>query len=52
MVEVAELIKRIVIDKQDPKKIKAEVIEFRKDFQNVHYCFESAKKAYEYIRIR
>ena len=52
MVEVAELIKRIVIDKQDPKKIKAEVTEFRKDFQNVHYCFESAKKAYEYIRIR
>jgi len=52
MVEVAELIKRIVIDKQDPKKIKAEVTEFRRDFQKVHYCFESARKAYEYIRIR
>jgi len=52
MVEVAELIKRIVIDKQDPKKVKADVMEFRKDFQKVHYCFESAKKAYEYIRIR
>jgi len=52
MVEVAELIKRIVIDKQDPKKIKADVTEFRKAFQKVHYCFESARKAYEYIRIR
>jgi glycine hydroxymethyltransferase len=52
MVEVAELIKRVVIDKQDPKKVKADVVEFRKDFQKVHYCFESAKKAYEYIRIR
>ena len=52
MVEVAELIKRIVIDKQDPKKVKADVLEFRKDFQKVHYCFESAKKAYEYIKVR
>jgi len=52
MVEVAELIKRIVIDKQDPKKVKPDVVEFRKDFQKVHYCFESAKKAYEYIKVR
>lgn len=52
MVEVAELIKRIVIDKQNPKKVKADVVEFRKDFQKVHYCFESAKKAYEYIKVR
>jgi glycine hydroxymethyltransferase len=52
MVEVADLIKRIVIDKQDPKKVKADVVEFRKDFQKVHYCFESAKKAYEYIKVR
>jgi glycine hydroxymethyltransferase len=51
MVDVAELIKRIIVDKEDPKKVKADVIEFRKDFQDVHYCFESAKKAYEYIRI-
>lgn len=52
MAEVAELIKRIVIDKEDPKKVMRDVKEFRKDFQKVHYCFESAKKAYEYIRVR
>ena len=52
MVDVAELIKRIIVDKEDPKKVKADVIEFRKGFQDVHYCFENAKKAYEYIRIR
>lgn len=52
MSEVAELIKRIVIDKEDPMKVKSDVVAFRKDFQKVHYCFESAKKAYEYIRIR
>lgn len=49
---VAELIKRVVIKKQDPKKVKQDVVEFRKNFQKIHYCFESAKNAYEYIRIR
>jgi len=52
MREVAELIKRVVIDKEDPKKVKQDAANFRKDFQNVHYCFETAKNAYEYIRIR
>lgn len=52
MAEVAELMKRVVIDKEDPKKVKLDVAEFRKDFQKVRYCFESAKDAYEYIKIR
>ncbi len=52
MSEIAELIKRLVVDKQDPKKVREDVAEFRKDFQKVHYCFENAKKAYEYIRVR
>ncbi len=52
MAEIAELINRVVIDKEDPKKVMRDVTEFRKDFQKVHYCFESAKKAYEYIRVR
>jgi len=52
MSEVANFIKRIVIDKQEPQKVKQDIIEFRKDFQKVHYCFQTAKNAYEYIRIR
>lgn len=52
MREVAELIKRVVIDKEDPKKVKQDAANFRKDFQNVHYCFQTARNAYEYIRIR
>jgi glycine hydroxymethyltransferase len=52
MVEVAEFIKRIVVQKDDPTKVKQEVKNFRKEFQNVHYCFPSAKTAYEYVQIR
>jgi glycine hydroxymethyltransferase len=52
MNEVANLIKRVVIGKEDPIKVKQEVAAFRKNFQKVHYCFEKAKDAYEYIRVR
>jgi len=52
MSEVAEFIKRVIIDRQEPTRVKEDVAAFRKDFQKVHYCFESAKDAYEYIRVR
>jgi glycine hydroxymethyltransferase len=51
MSEVSELIKRVIIDKVDPTKVKQEVAAFRRDFQKVHYCFPSARTAYEYITI-
>ncbi|MHA1238640.1 MAG: serine hydroxymethyltransferase [Candidatus Odinarchaeia archaeon] len=49
---IAELIKRVIVDKENTKKIADEVKEFRKDFQKVHYCFDNARDAYEYIKIR
>ncbi|MFQ5711440.1 MAG: serine hydroxymethyltransferase [Candidatus Geothermarchaeales archaeon] len=52
MVEIAELIKRVVVDGEPPSKVRGDVIELRKDFQEVHYCFKSARRAYEYIKIR
>jgi glycine hydroxymethyltransferase len=52
MTEIAEFIKRIVIDKENLDKVKQDVRDFRKEFQKVHYCFPTATSAYEYIRIR
>jgi len=52
MTEIAELIKRVVIDKESVEKVKADIAEFRKDYQKVNYCFENATEAYRYIRIR
>ena len=52
MAEIAEFIKRVVVDKESPDRVKADVAMFRKDFQNVHYAFETARAAYEYIKIR
>ena len=52
MEEIAEFIKKVVIDKEKPEKIAKEVTEFRKNYQKIHYAFETMRDAYEYIRIR
>jgi glycine hydroxymethyltransferase len=52
MKEIASFIKQIVIDKSDPNKVASAVSKFREQFQKVHYAFENATDAYEYIRIR
>jgi glycine hydroxymethyltransferase len=49
MKEVANFIKRVVVDRQDPARIVKDVAEFRKQFQKVQYAFDNAVKAYEYI---
>jgi len=52
MEEIAEFIKRVVVDREETKRVAADVAEFRRDYQKVHYCFESATEAYEYAKIR
>ncbi|MDW7978620.1 MAG: serine hydroxymethyltransferase [Candidatus Caldarchaeum sp.] len=49
---IAELIAKVVVKKRNPDEVAEEVAEFRKDFRKVHFCFESATGAYDYIRIR
>ncbi|MCQ5362104.1 MAG: serine hydroxymethyltransferase [Candidatus Methanomethylicia archaeon] len=52
MVEVADLMKSVIIDDSDPEKIKSRVAELRRNFQKVKYCFSSIHDAYDYIKIR
>jgi len=52
MVEIAEFVKRVIINKEPLEKVRADVAEFRKEYQKVHYCFENATEAYKYIKIR
>jgi len=51
MSEVAEFFKRILIDKEDPLKIKEDVTEFKKSFQTIHYCFNPDSPAYHKWRM-
>jgi glycine hydroxymethyltransferase len=52
MTEIAEFVKRVIIDKQPVEKVRTDVAEFRRSFQKVHFCFENATEAYTYIKIR
>ena len=38
---IAELYCRIIINKEDPAQIKSEVLEFRKQFSNIHFSLDS-----------
>jgi len=54
MRDIAEFIKRVVIDKEDTASIAEEVAEFRKRFQSVHYTFDAENnsiEAYDYISL-
>jgi len=48
---VADFMKRVLIDKEDPKKIREEIKEFRKDYQKVHYCFHEGFDGYAYHKL-
>ena len=39
MKEIAYFIKEVVLDKKSPEKIRKKVIDFRKGFQKLEYCF-------------
>ncbi|HID30028.1 MAG TPA: aminotransferase class I/II-fold pyridoxal phosphate-dependent enzyme [Desulfobacterales bacterium] len=51
MAEVAEFIKRVVIDREKPDRVASDVAEFRREYQRVHYAFESVTQAYQYVKI-
>ncbi|MEM2978705.1 MAG: serine hydroxymethyltransferase, partial [Candidatus Hadarchaeales archaeon] len=51
MGKVAEFIVRVVKG-EDPDKVAREVEEFRKGFTKIHYAFDSAAEAYQYIKLR
>ncbi|MFB0544041.1 MAG: serine hydroxymethyltransferase, partial [Candidatus Bathyarchaeia archaeon] len=52
MVEVAEFMKRVVIDGENSERVAGDVADFRKGYRHCQYCFEEAAEAYNYMRIR
>ena len=41
MTDIAELMKKLLIDKKDPKKVRSEVADFRKDFQEISVALQA-----------
>jgi len=51
MSEVAELIKRVAVDKESTDSVKADVIQLKKDFSQIHYCFHEGHPGYERFKL-
>jgi glycine hydroxymethyltransferase len=48
---IAEFYKRTLLKNENVKKIKADIKEFRKDFQELHYCFKEGFRGYDYHKL-
>jgi glycine hydroxymethyltransferase len=51
MDEIAEFYEKVLMKNKEPKKIKAEIKEFRKDYQELHYCFKEGFRGYDYHKL-
>lgn len=48
---IADFFERIIIRKEDPKRVREDVKSFREDFKFIKYCFEDVSEAYKYIEL-
>lgn len=51
MKDVAKLIKRVAIDREEPEKVKKDVVHLKTQYQTVQYCFDG-DGAYEFFKLR
>ncbi len=40
MQRIALFMKRVVVDDEDPNRVKGDVMKFVKEFQEIEYCFK------------
>ena len=48
MEEIAEFYKRVLLDKETPGKVQKDIKGFRKNYQELHYCFTKKFRGYDY----
>lgn len=51
MDEVADLVARVILKREDPKKVSTAVAALRKDFNTIQYCFEAGAPAHARARL-
>lgn len=50
MRKLADFIANVILDKRSPSEIRNDVIDFVKNYQKIHYCFDSENEAYKYFK--
>jgi len=51
MMAIANFFKRVIIDKEDPIKIRKEISKFKKEYTTIHYTFTDNAQAYKFIKL-
>lgn len=51
MDEVARFFERAILKNETPAKIRKDIKEFRKEFQEIHYCFKEGFRGYDYHKL-
>jgi glycine hydroxymethyltransferase len=51
MDEIAILFKRILLENENTKKIRSDIKEFRKEYQELHYCYKEGFNGYDYHKL-
>lgn len=52
MAQIAELIARVIVKREEPSRVRRSVAELRREFRRVEYAFSNKAEAYQYIEIR
>ncbi|MEM2793951.1 MAG: serine hydroxymethyltransferase, partial [Candidatus Methanomethylicia archaeon] len=52
MEAIADFITDVLIKNKPSIEVSKSVAEFRRNFNKCHYCFDSVREAYEYIKLR
>ncbi|OYT53419.1 MAG: serine hydroxymethyltransferase [Candidatus Altiarchaeales archaeon ex4484_2] len=52
MKDISMYLKQLIIDRENPGKVREEVEELKKEFNRVHYAFPSQRQAYEQIKFK
>jgi glycine hydroxymethyltransferase len=51
MYDVAEFFERVLTKKESPIKIRKDVADYRKNFQEIQYCFNNKFRGYDYYNL-
>jgi glycine hydroxymethyltransferase len=51
MKEIATFFERVLLKREDPSSVAEDVIEFKKGFNRIHYCFDDGADPFEYFEM-
>lgn len=51
MEEIALFFKRLLIKRENPAKVREDVVSFKKNYRKIYYCFYEGKDPYEFIEL-